>query len=149
MGSLGSLHKNLRYYRTANGLTQLQVARALNIDRTTYTYYELGQTKPDIYNFCKLAALFGVTLDELVDFNYSSEDLRRKYAEESDVLFKGPVEKIGYVSRDERYLIMLYRLCKDKNKALNDLLALVHSEGEQESKTQDQENAPSQTDENT
>ena len=38
----------LKFYRHECGLTQQQVADRLKIERSTYTYYETGKTKPDI-----------------------------------------------------------------------------------------------------
>ena len=38
------LNERLRSLRLSMGLTQMQVAEALNIDRSTYTYYETGKT---------------------------------------------------------------------------------------------------------
>ena len=43
--NLGNL---LKIYRKNSLLTQQQVADALNINRTTYTYYETGKTEPSI-----------------------------------------------------------------------------------------------------
>ncbi len=57
---------NLRKQRTRLGLTQQQVAEKLNIDRSTYSYYELGRTSPSVEMFYELILLFGVSADELL-----------------------------------------------------------------------------------
>ena len=44
----------LKYYRHECGLTQQQVADRLKIERSTYTYYETGKTKPDINTLIKM-----------------------------------------------------------------------------------------------
>lgn len=49
--NLGNL---LKIYRKNSLLTQQQVADALNINRTTYTYYETGKTEPSIDTLHKL-----------------------------------------------------------------------------------------------
>ena len=41
-----SVGLRMRYYRIQCGLTQQQVADALNINRTTYTKYETGVSEP-------------------------------------------------------------------------------------------------------
>ena len=48
------LATHLRLLREKNGLTQKQVADMLNIDRSTYAYYESGKTRPDILTIAKL-----------------------------------------------------------------------------------------------
>ena len=50
----------LKYYRHECGLTQQQVADRLKIERSTYTYYETGKTKPDINTLIKIAKVFNI-----------------------------------------------------------------------------------------
>ena len=58
---------NLKEYRTKAGLTQQQVAEALKIERSTYTYYENGKSTPSLDNIGKIAKLFGVEYTVLLD----------------------------------------------------------------------------------
>lgn len=57
------LATHLRLLREKNGLTQKQVADMLNIDRSTYAYYESGKTRPDILTIAKLARLYRISTD--------------------------------------------------------------------------------------
>lgn len=59
-------NEHLRVLRETCGLTQEQVANVLEIDRSAYTYYEIGRTEPNMHSLVKLANLFKVTLDELL-----------------------------------------------------------------------------------
>ena len=43
---LKELSEKLRYYREASALSHQQVANALGIDRSTYTKYETGDSRP-------------------------------------------------------------------------------------------------------
>jgi len=56
----------LKYYRHECGLTQQQVADRLKIERSTYTYYETGKTKPDINTLIKIAKVFNVSYTALL-----------------------------------------------------------------------------------
>ena len=56
----------LKYYRHECGLTQQQVADRLKIERSTYTYYETGKTKPDINTLIKLAKVYNISYTELL-----------------------------------------------------------------------------------
>lgn len=114
-----SLKENLKNYRLANDYTQQQVADVLGIDRTAYANYELGHTSPNIENLCKLARIFGVTLNDLVDFFYNEDELRDKFSCDCSMLFKGISQTPGYVTRDERYLLCLYRLSVNKKEIIN------------------------------
>lgn len=58
--------KNLRLLREKCGYTQQHLANALNIDRSTYSYYEAGKTTPDISSLILLSNIFAVTLTELL-----------------------------------------------------------------------------------
>ena len=57
----------LRKLRKQNDMTQEQVAKNLNIVRSTYAYYETGKTCPDFTTVVRLAHLFNVTTDYLLD----------------------------------------------------------------------------------
>lgn len=60
------LVKNLIMLRTKAGLTQQKVADALDIDRSTYTYYESGKTEPSLSNLKKIADLYKVDFNTLL-----------------------------------------------------------------------------------
>ena len=56
----------LKFYRHECGLTQQQVADRLKIERSTYTYYETGKTKPDIGTLIKIAKVFNINYTQLL-----------------------------------------------------------------------------------
>ena len=60
------LTKQLRHLRGYNAVTQREITDALCIDRSTYTYYELGETQPSMLMLVRLAKLYDVTTDYLL-----------------------------------------------------------------------------------
>jgi len=83
--------------RRKNGLTQQQVAEHLHMDRSTYAYYELGQTKPTIEFLIGLAHLYNLSLNSLLNVPPIEEPRNR-----SDMLFT-------QLSYDEKKLVILCR----------------------------------------
>ena len=65
--------KNIKFYRKQLGLTQGQLAEFLHGKKSLISNYENGYSTPDIYTLCRLAEIFDVTLDELVE--YEKEDI--------------------------------------------------------------------------
>ena len=61
-----NLSRILRQARHASGLTQKQVAQALYINRTTYTYYENAKSLPTLDTLKKAASLFSIPLEYLL-----------------------------------------------------------------------------------
>lgn len=59
--------QRLRLLRDYREMTQQQVADFLNVNRSTYSYYENGKTEPSITTLMRLAELFNVTLDSLLN----------------------------------------------------------------------------------
>ena len=57
----------LRKLRKQLDMTQEQVAKNLNIVRSTYAYYETGKTCPDFNTVIRLARLFNLTTDYLLN----------------------------------------------------------------------------------
>ena len=60
------LTTQLRYLRGYNAVTQREIADALCIDRSSYAYYELGETQPSLLMLVRLAKLYDVTTDYLL-----------------------------------------------------------------------------------
>lgn len=59
---------HLRQLRIKKGYTQEQVAKALGINRTTYTKYETGVTQPSLEQLKKLSELFEVDYNTLLNY---------------------------------------------------------------------------------
>ena len=58
--------ERLKELRTAQKLTQQQMADYLGVDRTTYVKYETDKSEPTFDTLQKLADYFGVTVDFLM-----------------------------------------------------------------------------------
>lgn len=52
--------------RERSGITQVQIAAALNIDQSTVSLWESGKTHPRAKLLPKLANMLGCTVDELL-----------------------------------------------------------------------------------
>lgn len=70
----GLLAQKLYYLRKVTGRTQGQVARYCEIDRSTYSYYELGRARPNLYTLFKLAKWYHVSMDYLLSTGDFSAD---------------------------------------------------------------------------
>lgn len=67
---------NLKYYRKARGMTQQNLASELKIDRSTYSFYELGKARPKFEVLRAIAKIFGVTVDQLLGDNEDEGELK-------------------------------------------------------------------------
>lgn len=57
----------LKLLRKSNGYTQQQIANILHIQRSTYSYYENGKTRPDFETLVKLSLIFSTDIEELLE----------------------------------------------------------------------------------
>lgn len=60
--------ENIKYYRKQLSLTQSELAEKLCGKKSLVSNYENGYSTPDIYTLCKLADIFDITLDDLVEW---------------------------------------------------------------------------------
>lgn len=65
-GSYTMLSKNLKIFRKRKGLTQENVAEALNVVRQTISKWEKGISVPDADMLIKLAEILDVSVNELI-----------------------------------------------------------------------------------
>ncbi len=122
------ISKILRKLRENSGLTQQQVAETLNIDRSTYAYYETGKTTPDINTIIKLAKIYNVSYTEIFededksfyskvsDISIEDDNILLKYGRKNN-------QQIYDLSKEEQKIIIAYRLLpKEKqNKILEEI----------------------------
>lgn len=64
-----NLGKNLFKARKKVGLLQEEVSEKLEVSRQTISKWETNETVPDIYQAKKLAKIYNLSLDELIDFD--------------------------------------------------------------------------------
>ena len=57
----------LKEARKATRMTQAEVAKILGVNQNTYSYWETGKTKIDNVSLSKLAEIFNVSIDYLLD----------------------------------------------------------------------------------
>ena len=76
------LSENLRSFREDLEFSQHKVAKLLNIDRSTYSYYELGKTAPDIFTLIKISKIFNINPYFLILKN--GRDLYYQFKERKD-----------------------------------------------------------------
>ena len=63
------LKENISMLRSVNGYSQEEVAEKIGVSRQAYAKWEKGETVPDVERCKKLAELYGVTIDSLVNYS--------------------------------------------------------------------------------
>ncbi len=62
--------------RKKKGISQETVAEKLGISRQTVSKWETGETLPDIRQAKRLAVLYGLSLDELIEFDGDVQEIQ-------------------------------------------------------------------------
>lgn len=70
------LGNNLFHARKRRGFSQEDVAQRLGVSRQTVSKWETGETVPDIRQSKKMAALYNISLDELIDFDLDIREIQ-------------------------------------------------------------------------
>ena len=65
------LGQNLKMHRKKLKMNQQTIAEQLNIDRSTYSCYEIGKTYPPIDTLIRLSKVFHTTVDELLGVEHN------------------------------------------------------------------------------
>ena len=63
--------------RKKSGLTQEEVAQKLGVSRQTISKWETDETLPDIRQSKKMAVLYNVSLDELIEFDTDVREIEQ------------------------------------------------------------------------
>lgn len=80
------ISEKIKILRTKSGVTQQHIASILGVDRSTYTYYELGKTIPNWPMIKKIAKIFKISPYDLLedDNKYIASDISLSYKKKSD-----------------------------------------------------------------
>ena len=87
-----SLGGSLYRARKNTGLSQEAVAEKLGVSRQTISKWETDETLPDIRQSKRLALLYQLSLDQLIDFDLDVEEVQRAIERTSDAV----TEKIDW-----------------------------------------------------
>ena len=99
-----NLGSSLYRARKSTGLSQEAVAEKLGVSRQTISKWETGETLPDIRQSKRLAVLYKLTLDELIDFDLDVQEIQEAIARTSDAV----TDKIDWTSAwGKKYPVLL------------------------------------------
>lgn len=106
-----SIGESLRKVRKEHNLKQKDIAEAIGIDRSTYSFYETGKTNPPIETMCALAKIYNVTIGYLIGKEANNPELRVRANAVSSA-----VDPIALLNEDEQKLLIYYRLAQENSK---------------------------------
>ncbi len=98
------LGNSLFHARKKCGLSQEEVAERLGVSRQTVSKWETDETLPDIRQSKKMAVLYNLSLDELIDFDLDVREIQQAIERTSEEV----EEKIDWTSAwGKKYPILL------------------------------------------
>ena len=109
------LARQMRALRTVNHYTQQQIADILNIDRTTYTSYEISKNTPDIMLLDAFAKIFSVDIDFILHIDTQNIDTLCDEVEAYEAN-NDDCSLVSKLSKEEREIIGEYRILSEKDK---------------------------------
>ena len=106
-------NERLKQLRLANGLTQKELAKSIEVGRTTISEYESGKIVPKHEGLLKLANYFNVSVDYLTGVSDESAT-RKENASDLDAL----LNTVHYLLLDEYSTPVTYedKLLSEKQK---------------------------------
>ncbi len=110
------INERLRELRVKSGYTQGQIAKILNIDRSTYSYYEIGKTTPDVSTLMTLAKVFNISIDELLAEESGARAVADPGMRRDYVRGKKNSSRIYELSSRERELVGAFRACSEEQR---------------------------------
>ena len=120
-----TLGNHLYNARKKSGLSQEDVAAKLGVSRQTISKWELDETLPDIRQAKRLAVLYHLSLDELIDFDIDVKEIERVIENTSEETQK----KIDWTKAwSKKYPVLgVYRQTVDVEKYGRELQKLLGS----------------------
>lgn len=121
----------LKQCRKNAGLTQQQIASVLNVERSTYAYYEVGKTSPSCSFVLKIAKILNVDykifIEAIADTSFDNNDEDKNYTTLTSDSWKTR-EKMYTLSEKEQNVILSYRVMPQSKRSMIDSICSSHFE---------------------
>lgn len=99
-----NLGNSLFHARKKSGLSQEEVAEKIGVSRQTISKWETNETVPDIYQSKKMAKLYRISLDELIEFDFDLQEIEEMIDKSDEKLN----EKVNWTNAwGKKYPILL------------------------------------------
>ena len=82
---MNKVNTMIKVLRTEKGMNQEQLAEKLQVTRQAVSNWETGKTQPDIETLTRMAEVFGVSVEKLVDLEVREQIGRFKYIHDTDL----------------------------------------------------------------
>ena len=112
------LVENLYRLRKAHRYTQQEISDLLNISRQAYSNYETSKRTPDLDSLMRLADIYGVSLDQLVNHPCTKDGLILEQKGPFTYAMEIDTADTLYLTREEVELIKGYRAMNPEDKLL-------------------------------
>lgn len=100
-----NISKNLIYLRKCNHMSLEEAASRIGVSRQAVSKWEAAETVPDILNCAKIAELYDVSIDDLI--NYDADDKKLGIPPKGKYMF-------GIVKLGEKGQIVIPKKARDK-----------------------------------
>lgn len=110
-----TLSDKLKDARIKKGLSQIEVAKLINIGNKTVSDYERGISSPDPDTLKKLAKLYNVSTDYLLDMNNSQFSNKTNDIQLDDFQFALYGEVKDLTEEQKQTLLNMAKFLKDSN----------------------------------
>lgn len=112
------LVETLYRLRKAHHYTQQEISDLLNISRQAYSNYETSKRTPDLDSLMRLADIYGVSLDQLVNHPCTKDGLILEQKGPFTYAMEIDTADTLYLTREEVELIKGYRAMNPEDKLL-------------------------------
>ena len=116
MEGIKIISDKIKKYRRECGYTQKTLADLLDIDRSTYAYYESGRIKPDINSIMKLCKIFNVNYEDILESEPEVQNNLHDSNFSCNNLSSGNSNYMYNLTKKEQEIILYYRLLSAENK---------------------------------
>ena len=111
----GTFGSHINTYRVSNGFTQQELGNKIGVSKRAICAYEHNNSMPPIHVLVKMAAVFHVTIDELLGRNASTAEphkLRKRWLRKFNAIDKLP-------EKEQRTIIQVIDMALKSNPSNN------------------------------
>ncbi len=115
----------IKQLRKEKGLTQEELGKIINVQKSAISKYETGRATPDLETIKILANFFNVTIDYLLDNNIEKTSNKKvpkdlaKFLDDTEIMFDGEIYKLSDADRQKLRNALEFVFWDAKKKKIN------------------------------
>lgn len=110
-----AFHEQIKKVRKIKKMTQIEMAKALEVDTSTYSLYEAGKREPNIDKIRRICNILNVSSDFVLETKFKVNEISQIFSNNFNIFIKQNNLNIEEIAKETNVNLEILKNCLDGN----------------------------------